>query len=73
EKLTEALEKLIALNYFDFLEYSYEYMIKYDGDYIKPFLEEYSLGIYDENINQNIKKEYIIKFSQDVLNDNFSQ
>jgi len=71
EKLTEALEKLIALNYFDFLECSYEYMIMYDEDYIKPFLEEYSSGIYDENINQNIKKEYIIKFSQDVLNKNF--
>ena len=46
-------------------------MIMYDEDYIKPFLEEYSSGIYDENINQNIKKEYIIKFSQDVLNKNF--
>lgn len=71
EKLTKVLEYLIKNKSFDFLEYSYEYMLKYDKDYIKSFLEDYSFGIYTENVNYNINKEFIMQFSKNALHNDF--
>ena len=59
-KLTQVLEKLINCGYFEFLEYSYEYMLKHDKNYLKSFLKEYASGKYDEDKNYNINSEYII-------------
>ena len=46
-------------------------ILKYDKDYIKSFLEDYSFGIYTENVNYNINKEFIMQFSQNALHNDF--
>ena len=70
-KLTQVLEKLINCGYFEFLEYSYEYMLKHDKNYLKSFLKEYASGKYDEDKNYNINSEYIIDFSKNALENDF--
>jgi len=70
-KLTQVLEKLINSGYFEFLEYSYEYMLKYNKDYLESFLKEYANGKYNEDKNYNINREYIIEFSQNSLENDF--
>ena len=66
------LEKLINSGYFEFLEYSYEYMLKYDKDYLESFLKEYAKGKYNEDKNNNLNREYIIEFSKNALQHDFN-
>lgn len=71
-KLTKVLEKLIDSGSFEFLEYSYDYMLKYDKEYLERYLELYSQGNYNEEKNDNIEREYIIEFSQNALKNDWS-
>lgn len=71
QKLTQVLETLIGTGYFEFLEYSYEYMLKYDKNYLESFLKKYAQGNYIENKNYNINRTYIMEFAQKSLQKDF--
>ncbi len=71
QKLSESIKKLICLGYFDFLEYSYEYLLKYEPEFLREALERYSNGVYS-NVQGNVKDEYITKFVTDMLLRDFS-
>lgn len=71
QKFTQVMEKLIDEGYFDFLEFSYDYMLKYDKEYLKPILKMYSQGVFNKEKNKNIKREYIVEFSKNALKNDF--
>lgn len=71
-KLTHVLEMLIDSGSFEFLEYSYDYMLKYDKEYMERYLKSYSQGNYNEEKNKNIEREYIIEYSRSALKNDWS-
>ena len=45
-------------------------MIKYDSDFINPYIERYANGDFTENenkVNQEINTDYMINFAQKML------
>ena len=53
-------------------EYGYEYLSKYDADFIVPYVERYSNGEFTENEakwleNSHYDPEYIIDLAKEIL------
>ena len=74
EILTATIKKLISDGYWDYFEYGYEYMLKYDPEFIKPYIKRYSNGIFTDTelkINNYINKSFIIDFSKRVSRTHF--
>lgn len=67
EALTKLLEKMIDYGYWDFFEYGRDYLLKYDSDFIEPYISRYSEGNFTENekdINKDIRMSYIAELSK---------
>lgn len=67
DTVTIILEKLISEGYWDYFEYGCDYLLKYDPEFIKPYIERYAKGEFTETeleISNNIKTEYMISFAQ---------
>ncbi len=73
EKLTETIIKLIDLGYFDYLEYSYDYLLKYNSEYLKNALTTFSYGNYNPKCSINIREDYIKEFAETALERDFKQ
>lgn len=72
DALTDALKQLIALGYFDYLEYTYDYMYRYAPDFLEDALHTYANGDYSKALNRNIREAYIVQFAEDALQQDFS-
>lgn len=67
DTVTIILKKLISEGYWDYFEYGCDYLLKYDPEFIKPYIERYAKGEFTETeleISNNIKTEYMISFAQ---------
>ena len=65
--LTEAVKELILEGYWDYFEYGCDYLLEYDPEFIKPYIERYSQGEFTKNeleINKDIKTEYMVDFAK---------
>lgn len=68
--LTAFLEKMIDYGYWDFFEYGCDYLLKYDPNFITPYINRYATGEFTENeknTNADIRAEYMINFSKEKL------
>lgn len=68
--LIQALESLISKGNFEFFEYGCEYLLKYDRDFIIPFIEKYAQGNLNNNqldMDSNIKSSYMKDFSTELI------
>lgn len=70
-KLTEALKQIIELGYFEYLEFSYDYMLNYSPDFLNKVLLDYADGKY-EKYNQYLNSEYIKNFVDLALSRDFT-
>lgn len=65
--ITDMLEQLIGEGQFEFFEYGYEYLLKYDKEFIIPYIERYSTGEFSQgelNNSSYIDTSYIQKLAQ---------
>lgn len=71
EKLVACCEYMITGGTFSFFEYGYEYLLKHDPEFIKPFISYYSEGDFSEvelgnPYNVGINPIYMKKLAQSV-------
>lgn len=72
KRLTKLLECAINEGYFDYVEFGYKYMLKYDKDFILPIIKNYANNNLTANqkiINKNIKTIYMNTFCENILRD----
>lgn len=65
--ITDILEQLIGEGQTEFFEYGYEYLLKYDKNFIMPYLSRYSAGEFSQaevNNNSYVDSLYIQKTAQ---------
>ena len=63
EVLTEFIEYMLSCGYFDYFEYGCEYLLKYDPQFIKPYITRYANGNFTDTelaVNKDIKTEYMV-------------
>lgn len=64
------LKKLILDGYFDYFEYGCEYLLRYDPEFIKPYIARYAKGDFTENelaVNEDIKTDYMINVAKEYV------
>ncbi|MDE7364328.1 MAG: hypothetical protein K2N27_05495, partial [Ruminococcus sp.] len=61
----------IVLGYFEYLEYSYDYMLNTSPDFLHKVLLDYSNRKY-ENDNQDLRNDYIDNFVNLALSRDFT-
>lgn len=69
QKLIDILKYFIQKGDFEYFEYGSSYLLKYDYEFIEPYINRYRMGKFTENelnINNNIKQEYIIDFAKSL-------
>ncbi len=69
EILTAFIEYMLSCGYWDYFEYGCEYLLKYDPEFIKPYIERYTKGDFSDNelnLNKDIKTEYMIDFANSM-------
>lgn len=71
EKLIACCEYMITEGAFSFFEYGYEYLLKHDPDFIKPYILYYSEGFFSEvklenPHNAGIKPTYMKGIAQKI-------
>ncbi len=70
DNLIAILEKLITDGYFDYFEYGCEYLLKYDPQFIKPYITRYANGNFTDTelaVNKDIKTEYMVNVAKGYL------
>ncbi len=68
--LIKSLKELINLGYWEYFEYGYEYLSKYEKGFTDSYTKRYANGDftdYERKINSHIREEYIIDFAQSKL------
>lgn len=79
EILTATLEKCIKEGYWDYFEYGCEYLIKYDSEFIIPYIIRFSNDEFTENElkqNTHINHQYMLEFANTInekYNDTISE
>lgn len=69
EMLTFSLETLIKKGCWDYFEYGYEYLLKYDADFIIPYIQRYAKGNFTEyelQQNTHMNVQYMTDFAIDI-------
>ncbi len=71
--ITQLLKKLLSDGNVFAFEYGCEYLIKYDYDFIKPYIDRYVLGIFtDDEIKwmeeSTYRKQYIVDIAKSIIN-----
>ena len=67
--LTDCLKEVIQEGHFDFFEHSYKYLLKYDRDFILPYIDHFASGELtdaEQSCNENINISYIMQFAQQI-------
>lgn len=67
--LIKTCEMKIEEGNFDYFEHGYEYLLKYDSDFIKPYIERYSNGDFTEEeleLNKGINPEFIQELAKGI-------
>lgn len=68
--LINVMESLVSDGYFEAFEYSYKYLLKYDKDFILPYIDEYSADVLSYELaekNDYITPDYIKDFSKQIV------
>ena len=61
---------MISDGYWDYFEYGSKYLLKYDPEFIKPYIQRYANGDFSDNelqLNKDIKTEYMIDFANRMV------
>lgn len=71
QDIINGLKSMILDGAYTYFEYGYEYLLKYDPEFINYYIEQYSNGIFYENETQNpynfgINEEYIQSIAQKI-------
>lgn len=70
KNLTAAIEAAINEGYFDFLEYSSQYLKKYDANFFASTIKRYAsnqLTANKKECNKDIKSNYMLEFAKHTL------
>lgn len=62
-------EQLVGEGYFEAFEYTYQYLLNYDREFITPYIENYTRGNFDDSFyqkNKYIKADYITQVLRDI-------
>ncbi len=72
DRLTIIIKELIAKGYWEYFEYGFEYLKKYDDSmFLEEYTSRYSKGDFakeEQILNSHIKKEYMIEFAKSKIN-----
>ena len=69
ETLICVLETLIEQGYFEAFEYSYQYLLRYDRDFIVPYIRKYASGDLtgeEQGLNGYLRPRYMMDFAQGI-------
>ena len=69
ETLIRVLETLIEQSYFEAFEYSYQYLLRYDRDFIMPYIQKYANGDLtgeEQELNGYLHPRYMTEFAQGI-------
>ncbi len=67
--LIKICEQLVGEGYFEAFEYTYQYLLNYDREFITPYIENYTRGNFDDSFyqkNKYIKADYITQVLRDI-------
>lgn len=68
--LTSFLEYMVSCGYWNYFEYGCDYLLKYEPNFIKPYIERYANNNFTDDelvINNDIKTEYMVNFSKQYV------